>query len=481
MQRLDGMDASFVYLDTPATPMQVGMTGLFDPSTAPGGYSFAKVRRLVEDRLPLIPPFRRRRVDVPGHLHRPGWIEDPDFDLDRHLHLVRLPAPGGVAELERFAADVFCRPLDPSRPPWEMHVVEGLEGGMVGSVTKMHHSAVDGISGAELTATLLDLEPEPQPLAPPDAPSTPAAPPSRLALAAGAVRELLRQPVEAGSVLARTARGALRLFRHNRRPDTVPPPGPFAAPRSAYNAPVSPARHVSMTQVELEDVRRIKDTVGVTINDVVLTACAGALRGHLEDRGRLPGQSLVAAVPVAVRTDDDGATTTNRVSAMLVELGTTIEEPMARLQAIAAGARAAKTQHHVLGPDTLPQLADVTPPALVAAMGALESRFNVLGRVPPVCNVIVSNFPGPPFPLYCAGARMVAAYPMGPLGLGTTLNITVQSYLDTLWFGIVSCPDVVSEPRTLADRITDAVGELGKASSNAGARAQRAERAHRTS
>jgi diacylglycerol O-acyltransferase / wax synthase len=187
MQRLDGMDASFVYLDTPATPMQVGMAGVFDPSTAPGGYSFRKVRRLVEDRLHLIPQFRRRLVEVPAHLHRPAWIEDPDFDLDEHLHRVLLRPPGGITELEQFASHVIRRPLDPGRPPWEMHIVEGLEGGMVASVTKMHHSAVDGVSGAELTATLLDLEPEPEPVAPPDTPWRPAPPPSRFSLAAGAV------------------------------------------------------------------------------------------------------------------------------------------------------------------------------------------------------------------------------------------------------------------------------------------------------
>ena len=462
MQRLDGMDASFVYLDTPAAPLQVGMTCVFDPSTAPDGYSFVKVRRLVEDRLHLIPPFRRRLVEVPAHLHRPGWIEDPDFDLDRHLHRARLPAPGGITELEQFAADVFSRPLDPERPPWEMHIVEGLEGGMVGSVTKMHHAAVDGISGAELTATLLDLEPEPEPVAPPDTPWQPPAPPSRFALAVGAVRELVRQPVAAGSVLARTARAALDLLRHNRRPETAPPPGPFAAPRSAYNAPVTARRDVSFAQIELDDVRRIKDAAGVTINDVVLAVCAAALRGHLEDHGGIPGQPLVAAVPVSVRTDDEGAMTSNHLSAMLVELGTTIDDPMARLDAIAASSRAAKTQHHVLGSDTFSQLADVTPPAFIAALGALESRFNVLGRIPPLCNLIVSNFPGPRFPLFCAGARMVAAYPMGPLGLGTALNITVQSYLDTLWFGVVACPDVVPEPWTLAGGLTDAVHELGK-------------------
>ncbi len=465
MQRLDGMDASFVYLDTPAAPLQVGMICVFDPSTAPGGYSFATVRRLVEDRLHLIPPFRRRLVEVPAQLHRPGWIEDPDFDLDQHLHQARLPAPGGITELQQFAADVFSRPLDPGRPPWDMHIVEGLEGGMVASVTKMHHAAVDGVSGAELTATLLDLEAEPRPVAPPDAPWKPAPLPTPLAVAARAVRELLREPAAAASVLARTARAALRLVRHNREPETTPPPAPFAAPRCAYNAPLTGARHVSLAQVALDDVRQIKDAVGVTINDVILAVCADAVRGHLAAHDGVPGQSLVAAVPVSVRTGDQTETSSNRLSAMLVELGTTIDDPIARLRAIAASSRAAKTQHHVLGPETFSQLADVTPSPLLATIGALESRFNLLGRIPPACNLIVSNFPGPPFPLYCAGARMVAAYPMGPLGIGTALNITVQSYLDTLWFGIVACPDVVPEPWTLADGITHAVQKLTKAPS----------------
>src|SRR6266511_1743855 len=467
MQRLEGMDASFVYLETPAAPMQVAMTCVFDPSTAPDGYSFAKVRELVENRLHLVPPFRRRLVGMPGLLHRPGWIEDPDFNLDLHLRRVRLPAPGGIGELEQFTTKVRSRPLAPSRPPWEMHVVEGLADGMVGAVTKMHHAAIDGVSGAELTANRVDLEPDPPAVAAPRRSWTPEPPPSRLALARGAAREMLRQPVVAGSVLARTARAALRLLRHNRQPETTPPPGPFSAPRTCCNGPLTERRHVAFTQIGLDDVQRIKDAAGVTVNDVVLAVCAGALRGHLDDHGQLPDRPLVAAVPVSVRTENEQATMGNQLTAMLVELATTIENPMSRLQAPAASTRAAKAQNSVLGPETIPQLAGLTPPALLAAMGALDSRFHVLGRIPPACNLIVSNFTGPPFPLYCAGAHMVAAYPMGPLGIGTALNVTVQSYLDTLWFGIVTCPDVVLAPWTLTDRIPNALRDLTKTHTDA--------------
>jgi diacylglycerol O-acyltransferase len=463
VQRLEGLDASFVYLDTPAAPMQVGMTCVFDPATVPGGYSFGKVRRLVEDRLHLLPPFRRRLVEVPAKLHRPVWIEDPAFDLGEHLRRRSLPAPGGPRELEEFTAEVISRPLDRSRPPWEMHIVEGLADGMVGAVTKMHHAAIDGVSGAELTANLLDVEPEPAPVEPPAPPWEPEPAPSRLALAGDALRELLRQPVLAASTFARTLGAVARLRRHNRVAETDPPPGPFGAPRTCLNGPLTARRHVAFTQLDLEDVRQVKKAAGATVNDVVLAVCAGALRSHLDEHGACPGRSLVAAVPVSVRTGDDEGTMGNRLSAMLVDLATTVDDPAARLHAITERSRAAKEQDRLLGPDTLSDLAGLTPPVLLAAMGALEARFGLSGRMPPACNLIVSNFPGPPSHLYCAGARMVAAYPMGPLALGNALNITVQSYLDTLWFGIVACPDAVPAPERLPARVADALGDLTKA------------------
>src|SRR5258708_5087145 len=178
MPRLTRLDPPFPYMETPSNPLHVASTIVVDPSTTPGGYSFDKVRSLVENRLPLLPPFRRRLVEVPFGLHHPIWIEDPDFDLDYHLHRAALPAPGGRKELEEFAADVFSRPLDLSRPLWEMYVVEGLEHGHIGVVTKTHHAAIDGVSGAELTVNLLDLHPQPPPVPPPPPPSHPTPPPS---------------------------------------------------------------------------------------------------------------------------------------------------------------------------------------------------------------------------------------------------------------------------------------------------------------
>ncbi|HEX6311103.1 MAG TPA: wax ester/triacylglycerol synthase family O-acyltransferase [Acidimicrobiia bacterium] len=460
MQRLEGLDSSFLYLESEATPMHVGMTCVFDPSTAPGGYTFGGLRRLVEDRLPLLTPFRRRLVEMPGHMHRPVWVDDPGFELDAHLHRATLPAPGGACDLEEFSADVLSRPLDRSRPLWEMHVLEGLEGGMVGAVTKVHHAAIDGVSGAELTANLLDAEPDPERV-PLESQWEPDPVPSRLALARDAVWDLFRLPMATAAGLARTAAAAVRLRRHNRE-HASRPPAPFDAPRTRCNGPVTGRRHVAFTQTDLREVRAVAKAAGVTVNDVILAVCAGALRGHLEDHGGHPDPPLVAGVPVSVRTADDRGTMGNRLSAMLVDLATDVDDPVTRLGTIAAGSRAAKAQDRVLGPETVSRLADVTPAPVLAAMGGLESRLGLTARMPPVCNLIVSNFPGPSVPLYCAGARMTAAYPMGPLALGTGLNVTVQSYLDTLWFGIVSCPDTVPDPPALPARLAGAFHDLAE-------------------
>ncbi len=462
MERLDGLDSSFVSLETSAAPMQVAMTAVFDPSTAPVGYSFESLRTVVEDRLHLVPPFRRRLIEMPGRIQHPVWVDDPAFDLEEHLHRHVLPSPGGPIELEEFTAQVISRPLDRSRPLWEMYLVEGLEGGMVGVVTKVHHAAIDGISGAELTATLLDVGPEPTPVAPPDSEWLPEPLPSTRARARDSVDQVLRQPIEIAGDVARAAIAGLRIWRHNRRPGTNPPPAPFSAPRTPCNAPLTSCRHVGFTHLGLDEVKQIKNATDATVNDVVLAVCGAALRTVLEDSGEPPQRSLVAAVPVSVRKKEQRGAMGNRLSVMLVDLATTIDDPVARLRAIAAGSRAAKTQDRLLGPDTISQLARLTPPAILARAGALESQLNLLARLPPLCNLIVSSFPGPAFPLYCAGARMVAAYPMGPLMVGTGLNITVQSYLGSLWFGVVACPDVVPEPWTLPARMTDALDELTK-------------------
>src|SRR5438270_5044533 len=242
MQRLTGLDATFLYMETPTIHMHVASTAVFDPSTVPGGYSFEKVVELVESRLHLLPPFRRRLVQVPFELHHPLWVEDPDFDIEYHVRRAALPAPGGAAELAEFAAEFFSRPLDRSRPLWEMYAVEGLEHGHIAMITKTHHAAIDGVSGAELTVNLLDLEADPAPVPPPEEPWEPDRVPSDMELVGYAVNSLSRQPFRAAKAVRRTAGAALNVRRRNRQPDVQPPPAPFSAPRTPLNVSIGPRR-----------------------------------------------------------------------------------------------------------------------------------------------------------------------------------------------------------------------------------------------
>ena len=469
MQRLTGLDATFLYLETPSIHMHVASTAVFDPSTVPGGYSYEKVVELVESRLHLLPPFRRRLKEVPFQLHHPLWIEDPDFDIENHVHRAALPAPGGADELADFAADIFSRPLDRSKPLWEMYVVEGLEHGHIASITKTHHAAIDGVSGAELTVNLLDLQPEPTEVPPPETPWQPDRIPSDAELVAYALNSLARQPLKAAKAVRRTTLAAVNIRRRNRLPDTVPPPAPFSAPYTPFNVAIDARRRFAFTEISLDEVKMVKNALGGTVNDVVLALCAGALRNYLLGKGVLPEKGLVAMVPISVRADNEKGDMGNRVSSMLTGLATDIEDPVERLHLISAGTRDAKEQDKAIGADTLTDWTEFAAPALAARAARLYSRTKVADRVKrPLLNVTISNVPGPPFPLYCAGSRMVALSPMGPIADGAALNITVMSYMGSMYFGLVAGRDAVPDVWDLAHGLNQALDDLKKAADAAG-------------
>ena len=466
MQRLTGLDATFLYLDNAHNHMHVASTAVFDPSTVPGGYSFEGVRKLVSERLPLLPPFRRRLVEVPFGIHHPIWIEDPSFDLDYHLRRAALPAPGGPRELAEFAEEAFGRPLDRSRPLWEMFVVEGLENGLIATVTKTHHSAIDGVSGAELTVNLLDLQPEPMPMTEPDT-WKPDRVPTDLEMIAYALLSLSRQPVAALKSARRTTEMALTLRRRNRQPGTTPPPAPFSAPRTSLNTTITPHRRFAFTQVSLDDVKAVKNALGGTVNDVVLALCAGALRSYFEKRGEAIDKDLVAMVPVSVRTEDQKGTMGNQVASMLVSLATTIDDPVERLAAIIEGTQAAKQQEQAIGARDLTNWTEFAAPALAARAARLYSNMRLADRHTPFFNVTISNVPGPDFPLYSAGARMVSMYPMGPITDGGALNMTVMSYMGGMNFGLVGCRERVSNIWDLVAGLEESLQALKKAAERA--------------
>jgi WS/DGAT/MGAT family acyltransferase len=461
MQRLTGLDAAFLSMETASSPMHVAGLMVLDPSGMADGFDFDRVRRFYASRLHLAAPFRRRLVEVPGGLHHPVWIEDPDFDLDDHLHHIAVPPPGTDRQLADLAAHLMAIPLDRRRPLWDAWIIEGLEGGHVAVLTKVHHAAIDGVSGNEITVAMLQLAPDDE-APPPEEPWLPENVPSDVELVGYALSSLARQPFRVAKALRRTTESALQLRRRNRQPETTPPPAPFSAPRTSFNVAITPRRSYAFTSVALDDVKQVKNTFGVTVNDVVLGLCGGALRGYLEARGEPVDEPLVAMVPVSVRTEAEAGTHGNRVSSLLCTLASDLDDPVARLAAIHEGTKEAKDQHRAIGAEALMDWAEFAAPALAGRAARLYSRTRMADRHRPLFNVTISNVPGPPFPLYSAGARLLAHYPLGPIVDGGGLNMTVMSYEDHLDFGLLACPDLLDDVWSIADGLRDELDRLVK-------------------
>ncbi len=474
MRRLTGLDASFLYLETPNNHMHVAGTYIFDPSDIPGGYSFARVKELIANRLHKLPPFRWRLVEVPFGLHHPIWIEDPDFDLDYHVRRTALPSPGGQAELNGLAADIMGRPLDRRRPLWEIHIVEGLENGHVAMISKTHHAAIDGASGAELSTNLLDLGPEP--VIYDDAPEWKAERmPSDSEMLVYAFNSLSKQPALLAKTLKDTVGMALTMRNRPKPEGITPPPSMFSAPRTSINVPLTPHRLFATADVTLDDIKKIRRVLGGTVNDVVLALCSSVLRTYLIEESELPNEPLVAMVPISVRSSDQQGAMGNRVSNMFVSLATQIADPVERLRVIQNGTRQAKEVASAIGADTLSNWAEFAAPALAARAARLYSSMKLADKHRPAFNVTISNVPGPQFPLYSAGAKLTAWYPMGPIFDGGGLNMTVMSYCGTVHFGLVACKETVPRVNDIAAGLADAVTELLKAAEAAESAALAAE------
>ncbi len=459
-----GLDSVFLSLESATNLYHVGAVTVLDPTTAPPGTPdpYDALRRVIEERLHLLGPFRRRLAGAPLGLDHPYWVDNTDIDLGFHLRRGHLPRPGGAAELAGYAADVLSRPLDRTRPLWEMHVVEGLDGGLVAGVTKIHHSVIDGVAGVELTANLMDLTPQTAPASPPPE-EPPADPwPSAVALAGDGLRRLTGLGVRATAAALDVAGAAARIRVRNRQPGSTAPPAPFTAPRTPLGVRLGTRRAVGLGRVERAKVDQVRARTGASVNDVILFLAATVLRDYLTQRGELPDQPLVAFVPVSVRAAHDTLDTgVNKLSAMFVSLATTVEDPRARLAAIRDSVRNAKEQDRILGSALVERATDLLPPALVTATAQLARRTGLMTRRPPF-NVVVSSFAGPPVPLYCAGARMLAYHPFGPVIDGASLNITAMSYLDHIAFGLLADGDAAPDVDALAHRLPEALTQLAK-------------------
>jgi diacylglycerol O-acyltransferase / wax synthase len=452
MERMSGIDPMFVYSETPVTPMEMAYACIFEPASAPRGYSFEAVRAVLAERVPTLVPFRRRLMAVPLGLDHPRWVDDPDFNLDNHLHRVALPAPGGRAELSAMVAQVMGRPLRADQPPWEMHVVEGLEGGRVGLIAKVHHAVIDGVAGVQLMAQLLDLAPEGRPVAAVCPAWLPEALPSNAQLVTHALPSLFTSPVRAIRAVREVGRTALRLAQRALDDESGPISIPLGAP-STFETPVGASRSVALAELSLPKVKEVKARFDVTINDVVLAICSGALRSHLADHEEEGGSPLVAVVPISVRGQSADGDLGNRLSAMFLPLANDLARPLDRLRAVAASSVSAKAQERAVGYGPMAAaVSEALPPVVARPVIQLGLQFGALRRLR-AGNLMISNVPGPDFPLYFAGMRMVAAHPMGPVVDGVALNITVQSYRESLFVGINASASAVPDLPALARSI----------------------------
>jgi diacylglycerol O-acyltransferase len=457
MERLSGLDASFLYIESPTQPLHVCSILELDTSTVPGGYTFDRLRDELALRIAAIPEFRAKLADSQLNLDYPVWVDDDAFDLDRHLLRIGLPSPGGRRELAEICGHIASTPLDRSRPLWEMWVIEGVadtdprEGGLLAVMTKVHHAAVDGVTGANLLSQLCTVEPDVP--APERVEGPGKAGPLQIA-ASGLVRFASR-PWQLANVMPTTVATIVKTVRRARTGLTMA--APFAGPPTRFNASVTADRNVALAQLDLDDIKKVKDHFKVTVNDVVMALCAAVLRWFLGDHDELPARSLVAMVPVSVhgKSDRPGH---NQLSGMFCKLETHIGDPAERLQAIARADAAAKNHSSVISPTLLQDWAQLAARAVFGAVFRLVADSPLIGN--PVHNLIISNVPGPQAQLYFLGCEVEAMYPLGPLFHGCGLNVTAMSLNGKLNVGVISCPDLLPDLWRLVDDFDVALEEL---------------------
>lgn len=470
MQQLSGLDQSFLSMETATTNAHVASLALYDPSTSSGDFNFDRLRELFAERIHLVAPFTRRLVEVPLSLDKPYWIEDPDFDIDYHVRHIAVPSPGGKAELEELAAQIMSRPLDRRRPLWESYVIDGVEGGLVGQLTKVHHSAIDGVSGAEILGALFDLTPEGREVEAPVEPIARERVPSQWEMLGRGAVGAFRIPA-AGWKLARRATPVLPAIARNfvpglrARHDPVLSRAPGAAPRTPFNHSVSGRLAWTHGSLPLDDVKAVKRYLDVTVNDVIMALCAGALRRWLVYHAALPDDPLMAMVPISVRTPEQSGTYGNRVSAMIVQIPTNLDDPVRRLQVTRDEMSIAKSEHAAIPAELLQDLTQFTPPAVLSMAARVAARARVAERVGFPFNVTISNVPGPQFPLYAGGARLVGLWPLSPIVDGVGLNMTLMSYNGSVDYGLLADADQIPDVERLGTFLADELATLRKAAS----------------
>lgn len=469
MRQLQGMDASFVALETRNSPMHIGSILIYNPATAPGGFvRFKDILRFFESRMQLSRTMRQRLVRVPFDLDYPYWIEDPDFDLEYHVRHVALPRPGDWRQLCIQAARIFARPLDLTRPPWEFTVVEGLDNvpgvtpGSYAMVTKVHHAAIDGMSGIDLMEALHTLDPN---AAAPQQSDTwqPEDVPNVATLLGKSWLNNIMNPARQLEVAARAVPGiakaikglAAKEFRLH---------GEMIAPKTRLNGVIGSARVVEGRSFALADIKAIRELApGCKVNDVFLAVIGGALRKYLKAHDDLPASTLTAMAPISVRAKDEKGDMGNQVAAMIAPLGTHIEDPVERLRYVHSQTTNSKAMTDAIGARNMTEMSKVSP-ALFMALGAqLYTRMGLADRVRAPFNTVVTNVPGPPVPIYSSGARLESMMGLLCLTDGMGVGHVVQSYCKEATIAFTACRKLLPDPDFYVQCLEESFAELREA------------------
>ncbi len=465
MRQLTGLDATFLALDSPTVCSHLGCMAVLDPPVGGPALTLRRLTGLIESRLDVAPPFRRRLAEVPFGLDQPYWIEDPDFDIEFHVRELALPAPGDDHQLAATAARLHERPLDRNRPLWEMYLIHGLARGRKALYTKVHHAAIDGVAGNNLLVALFDTSPQPR-TERPKVPWRPDAEPGAMQLLARSAVSAARQPLRFARLSVEVLRslpamanspGRPRLpvidrFLPSRGRGVVSSAPPLIAPPTPFNKMLGPRRQCAFGSLPLEKVKQIKDSAGVTVNDVVMTLAAGALRTWLRDHNALPTGPLLAAVPVNIRVEDQNATEGNRLAKVIAPLPTHVTVPHDRLRAMHDSMQAAKEQVSAMPTNLFVDIAQLSLPALAKPASRLATRLRLLERISPL-NLFVSNVPGPTVDIYMGGSRLHAVYPISTIADGQGLNIAVLGSRGKLNVGIVADPELVPDVEALMNAL----------------------------
>ena len=477
MKQLSGLDASFLYFETANAPMHVGGLLIYDPSTAPdGAVRFKDILRFYEERLSRARSFREKVVRVPLNLDHPYWVDDEDFDLEFHLRHIALPKPGDWRQLCIQVARLNSRPLDHARPLWEAYVIEGLDNipglpkGSYAVLSKIHHAAIDGVSGAEMSAAVHDLEPIPAPLEV-DSDWKGERDPTAIELLTRAHLNNLRKPFNLAKVVTQSAPAIARVTAGLATRKLRPPRLPGQVPRTRFNGKVSPHRVFEGRRFDLSEIRAMKNSVeNATVNDVVVTICGGALRKYLESKRELPDSSLVAMAPISVRPDSQKNTAGNQVSGMLLPVRSDIADAKERLVAVHEATTHSKELTNAVGARLMTDYTQFIPSSTAGLAARLYTRWGLANAITPMFNCVITNVPGPQVPLYSVGARLVGHFGLGPILDGMGLIMPVFSYCGGISISITSCRDMVPDPEFFAQCIQESFDELKAATLDAPAK-----------